>query len=127
MTRLIHGENGLLAAQRITQALFSDEILGLDESDFMQLQQDGLPSSRINRADLAEVPLTQLLVDVELAASGKQIKDALQRSAVFINGEAKSWDHNMRTHDCFALDSAFFGRFYLVKLGKKKYHLFEVA
>lgn len=127
VTRLVHGENGLLAAQRITQALFSDELLGLDESDFMQLQQDGLPSSRINRAGLAEVPLTQLLVDVELAASGKQIKDALQRAAVFINGEAKNWDHNMRTQDCFALGNAFFGRFYLVKLGKKKYHLFEVA
>lgn len=127
MTRLVHGEDGLLAAQRITQALFSDQLIGLDESDFMQLQQDGLPSSRINRTGLAEVPLTQLLVDAELAVSGKQIKDALQRAAVFINGEAKNWDHNMRTQDCFALSNAFFGRFYLVKLGKKKYHLFEVA
>ena len=127
VTRLVHGENGLLAAQRITQALFSDELGGLSESDFMQLQQDGLPSSKIDRAGLLEIPLTQLLVDAGLAASGKQIKDALQRAAVFINGEPRNWDHNMQTQGCFARDNSFFGRFYLVRLGKKKYHLFEVA
>lgn len=127
VTRLVHGDIGLLAAQRITQALFSDELSGLSESDFRQLQQDGLPSSRLVRADLVEIPLTQLLADAELAASGKQIKDALQRSAVFINGAAKTMDDNMQTSDCFSPETAFFECFHLVKLGKKKYHLFEVV
>lgn len=127
VTRLVHGDNGLLAAQRITQALFNDDLLGLSESDFMQLQQDGLPSSLLARSGLADISLTQVLVDAELATSGKQIKDALQRSAVFINGAVKTWDHNMQAQECFASDGAFFGRFYLAKVGKKKYHLFEVA
>jgi tyrosyl-tRNA synthetase len=127
MTRLVHGDAGLLAAQRITQALFSDELAGLGESDFEQLQQDGLPSSKLIRADIAETPLTQILADVEMAASGKQVKDALVRNAVFINGEAKSIDDNMQSEDSFSSDKAFFKRFYLVKLGKKKYHLFDVA
>lgn len=127
VTRLVHGDAGLLAAQRITQALFSDELCGLDEPDFLQLQQDGLPSSKLVRAEIADLPLTQLLADAELAASGKQIKDALARNAVFINGVAKSIDDNMRSTDCFALQNAFFDRFYLVRVGKKKYHLFEVV
>jgi tyrosyl-tRNA synthetase len=127
VTRLVHGDIGLLAAQRITQALFSGELSGLGESDFRQLQQDGLPSSRLMRSDLAAVPLTQLLADAELAPSGKQIKDALQRSAVFINGAAKTMDDNMQAAGCFAAEEAFFDCFYLVKLGKKKYHLFEVV
>lgn len=127
MTRLVHGEAGLLAAQRITQALFSDDLAGLNESDFKQLQQDGLPSSRLERAGLAEAPLTQILADAEMAVSGKQVKDALQRSAVFVNGEAKSLDDNMKSAEVFAEQKAFFGSFYLAKLGKKKYHLFEVA
>jgi tyrosyl-tRNA synthetase len=127
MTRLIHGEEGLLAAQRITQALFSDDLVGLSESDFEQLQQDGLPSSKLVRAEIGDIPLTQILADVEMAASGKQVKDALVRNAVFINGEPKSIDDNMQTANSFAAEKAFFQRFYLVKLGKKKYHLFEVA
>jgi len=127
MTRLVHGDMGLSAAQRITQALFSDDLVGLSETDFEQLQQDGLPSSKLLRADIGETPLTQILADVEMAVSGKQVKDALVRNAIFINGEAKSIDDNMRSANSFSLEKAFFKRFYLVKLGKKKYHLFDVA
>ena len=127
MTRLVHGDEGLLASQRITQALFSDDLASLSESDFEQLQQDGLPSSKLVRADIDETPLTQILADVEMAASGKQVKDALIRNAVFINGEAKSIDDNMQSAVSFVAEKAFFKRFYLAKLGKKKYHLFEVV
>lgn len=127
VTRVVHGDSGLLAAQRITQALFNDELSGLSEADFLQLQQDGLPSSKIDRAQLAGLPLTQLLADAELAASGKQVKDALARNAVLINGVAKSLDDNMNASGAFSIDAAFFGRFYLVKVGKKKYHLFDVV
>ena len=127
VTRLVHGETGLLAAQRITQALFSDELSSLSEADFLQLQQDGLPSSKIGRPQLDSIPLTQLLADAELAASGKQIKDALARSAVLINGAVKSLEDNMKAAESFAIANAFFGRFYLVKVGKKKYHLFDIG
>jgi tyrosyl-tRNA synthetase len=127
MTRLVHGEAGLLAAQRITQALFSDELNGLSETDFEQLKLDGLPSSTMLRSALADIPLTQLLADVEMAASGKQVKDALARNAVFINGVAKSTEDNMNVEQCFDSASAFFDRFYVCKLGKKKYHLFEIT
>ena len=127
MTRLVHGDFGLQSAQRITQALFLDDLQGLSESDFEQLQLDGLPSSRLARIDLSEVPLTQLLAEAEMAASGKQIKDALVRNAVHINGEAKSIDDNMQTMSSFAPEKSFFNRFFLVRLGKKKYHLFDVA
>ncbi len=127
VTRIVHGDAGLLAAQRITQALFNDELSALSEEDFLQLQQDGLPSSKIERTNLDAVPLTQLLADAELAASGKQIKDALVRSAVFVNGVAKSIEDNMKAAEVFASTNAFFGCFYLVKVGKKKYHLFDVV
>ena len=127
MTRLVHGNSGLLAAQRITQALFNDDLQGLGQNDFEQLRLDGLPSSSIERNQLADVPLTQLLADAQMAASGKQVKDALAREAVFINGQPKSAADNMKTLECFAPAASYFGKFYLCKLGKKKYHLFEVS
>lgn len=127
MTQLIHGDEGLAAAQRITQALFSDELSSLSEEDLLQLKQDGLPSTQLQRHSFAEGTLTQVLVDADMASSGKQVKDALQRSAVFINGRAKTQDDNMNLAGCFSVDDAYFGRFFVCRLGKKKYHLFEVV
>jgi tyrosyl-tRNA synthetase len=126
VTRLVHGDEGLAAAQRITDSLFSGEATGLSEGDLEQLRQDGLPSSELDSAALPET-LTQLLSDCGLAGSGKQVKDALQREAVYVNGEALGMAANAEPGSVFAPEKALHGRFYLVRLGKKKYHLFERA
>ena len=125
VTRLVHGREGLEAAQRITEALFQGAIGALSEGDFMQLRQDGLPASTIVRAAFPET-LSQLLTDVGLSGSGKQVKDALGRNAVTVNDRTLGLADNGQASACFAAAEASFGRFYLVKLGKKKYHLFEV-
>lgn len=127
MTRLIHGEAGLLAAERISAALFSGEAAELSAEDYQQLKLDGLPFVELSRSELPERPLTQLLVDVGLATSGKQVKDALGRQAVIINGYAVGVEQNMDVPGCFALERAAHGGFYLVRLGKKRYHLFEIV
>ena len=43
VTRLVHGEDGLQAAKRITECLFSGSLSALSEADFEQLAQDGVP------------------------------------------------------------------------------------
>ena len=126
VTRLVHGQDGLDAAKRITESLFSGTIGGLTEGDVLQLRQDGLPASVIARADFPET-LTQLLADAGMVTSGKQVKDALGRKAVTVNDRILGLEHNGQVPDCFELVHAMFSRFYLVKLGKKKYHLFEVT
>ena len=127
VTRLVHGDEGLLAAQRITQALFSGDLSDLSEADYEQLGQDGLPSSELDVAALAETPMTTLLSDAGVATNGKQVKDALQRQAVIVNGTACGADDNMKAAEIFAAERAVFGRFFMVKLGKKKHHLFKLA
>ena len=124
-TALVHGEQGLNAALRITQALFSGDPNQLSEQDFEQLGQDGLPCSQLSDADLVEKPLTNLLTDCGMAKAGREVKDALGRNSVFINGVAKGAADNMSTQDSFSVEHALYGRFFLVRLGKKKYHLFE--
>lgn len=126
VTRLVHGDEGLAAAQRITASMFSGESSGLSEPDLEQLMLDGLPSSALDAAALPDT-LTQLLTDVGMAASGKQIKDALQREAVIVNGRALGMSDNASPEQVFGADKALYGRFYLVRLGKKKYHLFARA
>ena len=126
VTCLIHGEQGLLAATRISQALFKGDIKQMSESDFDQLQLDGLPSSTLKRIDFPGGSFTQVLADSGIANSGKQVKDALVRQSVLINGDTLGLEHNMDLPACFDLSRGLFGKYYLVKLGKKKYHLFNV-
>lgn len=127
VTRLVHGESGLTAAQRISEVLFSGGIEGLTLEDLEQLKLDGLPYQALNRGDLTDTTLTQVLVDSGMVASGKQVKDALNREAVLINNRAQTAQDNTRPMTCFAEGKALFNRFYLTKLGKKKWQLFEVA
>lgn len=124
VTQLIHGDDGLAAAQRITDAMFSGDIGDLSESDLEQLALDGLPSSKLPE-DFATKPLTSLLADCGMVKAAREAKDALGRQAVLINGSPKSMEDNMATERCFACEFALHGRFFLVKLGKKKNFLFE--
>lgn len=126
MTSMIHGVEGLAAAQRITEALFSGELNALSADDLAQIKLDGLPSSKIVPGELAETPLTTLLAEHGLAVSGKQVKDALQRNSVFVNGAAIGLDANMQVTDIFSPAHAMHGKYFVVRLGKKKYHLFEI-
>ncbi|MEL0637819.1 tyrosine--tRNA ligase [Marinomonas sp. TI.3.20] len=123
-TKLVHGEDGLQAAERITKALFSGQADDLSEQDLEQIQLDGLPSSSLQGVDLAATPLTSLLADAGLAASGKQVKDALQRNSVVVNGQAQGLDNNMDAASIFAAENGYYNKYFLVKLGKKKHHLF---
>ncbi|MGI1672042.1 MAG: tyrosine--tRNA ligase [Neptuniibacter sp.] len=123
-TRLIHGEEGLAAAKRITEALFSGDTSSLSEQDYAQLAQDGLPSSVLDLEAVADSPLTTILSEAGMAPGGKQVKDALQRNAVIVNGTAHGMDDNMNALGVFAAENALFGKYFLVKLGKKKHHLF---
>lgn len=127
VTELIHGERGLQAAKRITECLFSGDLQQMSEDDFDQLRLDGLPSTLLNRSSLAESSLTQVLTESGLVSSGKQVKDALSRQSVWINGDAMSAADNMAVDACFAQARSLYGKYFLVKLGKKKYHLFEVV
>lgn len=126
LTRLIHGEGGLEAAERISQALFSGETAHLDADDYRQLKLDGLPCTVLRRSDLSARPLTQLLSEAGLASSGKQVKDALARQAVLINGLAVGMEQNTEVPACFAAEAARHGCYYLVRLGRRRWHLFEV-
>ena len=70
-TTLVHGDDGLNAALRITEAMFSGELSDLSEQDFEQLCQDGLPSSSLSDLDLQDKPLTNLLVEAGMVKSGR--------------------------------------------------------
>jgi tyrosyl-tRNA synthetase len=124
-TTLVHGQHGLDAALRISKALFSGNPNDLSVKDFEQLGQDGLPTSKLGSADIDDTPLTNLLANCGMVKAGREVKDALARNSVTINSTPMGGEDNMRCGDIFAFEKAMHGRFFLVRLGKKKYHLFE--
>ncbi len=127
VTRLVHGEEALQSAKRITAALFAGDVSELTEQELEQLKLDGLPSSDLHVDALSDLPLTSLFSDSGMAKAGREVMDALGRNAVFVNGRALTKEDNMNAGGIFTNDAALYGRFFLVKLGKKKHHLYEIA
>jgi len=114
VTRLVHGEEGLAAAQRITRSLFNGNLADLTEADFEQLAQDGIPMIALDN----DADLQQALVDAELQPSRGQARKAITQSAITINGEKVS-DPEYAFSDADRL----FGRYTLLRRGKKNYCL----
>ncbi len=118
VTRMVHGESGLEAAQRITQSLFSGNLNELTADDFAQLAQDGMPT--ITLSD--EADLQQALVSAELVPSRGQARTMITSNAVAVNGE-KQADPEYR----FTSEDKLHGRYTLLRRGKKHYCLINWA
>ena len=127
VTELVHGKPGVEAALRISDALFSGDPNKLSKKDFEQMCQDGISSSSVDEEGLLQKPLTQILTDCGMVKAGREVKDALGRHSVFVNGIPQGNSDNMKAREIFSKERALHGRFFLVRLGKKKYHLFESA
>ncbi|MBT8147169.1 MAG: tyrosine--tRNA ligase [Gammaproteobacteria bacterium] len=118
-TRLVHGEEGLEAATRISEALFSGDIQSLTSQDLEQLELDGLPCTT-----LADKPysIVEALVATELARSNKMAREFIGNNAVSANGQAVNSDMLQLVPEQ-ALD----GKFYVLKRGKKLFHLVKIS
>lgn len=112
LTELVHGKGALAAAKRISELLFSGEVARLGESDLAQLAQDGMPSCRIE----GETSLVTLLVESGLANSRRIARELLAAGAISLNGEIRR-DEQLTTAD------RLFGRYLLLRRGKKQYRL----
>ncbi|MFT3735243.1 MAG: tyrosine--tRNA ligase [Rhodocyclaceae bacterium] len=112
-TALVHGDAALAAAQRITQSLFSGDLASLTEADLEQLAQDGVPGVEI---DKSATSLIDALAACGLAKSKSEARTFIQGGSVSINGaKAEALDHQ------FGDAERLFGRFTLLRRGKKQY------
>ncbi|NKB35254.1 MAG: tyrosine--tRNA ligase [Pseudomonadales bacterium] len=115
VTELLHGKEGLSAAVRISDALFSGDISSLTSEDLDQLELDGLPCTEFEGGDKN---IIEVLVDTELAKSNKMAREFIGNNAVNVNGQVvDSVD--------FALSSsiALEGKYFVLRRGKKLFHL----
>ena len=113
VTELVHGKAALEAAQRISASLFSGDLKSLTESDLEQLAQDGMPGVQLEKSVTS---LIDALVASGLAKSKSEARTFVQSKSVCINGQKiEALDHQ------FSAEERLFGRFTLLKRGKKNY------
>ena len=125
MTRLIHGEEALAAAQRISESLFAEDQSHLTESDFEQLALDGLPTFEVSES----LNVVETLVKTGLASSNKEARGFVNSKAVLLNGQAAELNNPNhaaeRPDDAYLLTDAHkrFGKYTIVRRGKRNHAL----
>ncbi|MGG3466377.1 tyrosine--tRNA ligase [Neobacillus pocheonensis] len=113
MTRLIHGEDALEQAIKISQALFSGDVRNLSASEIKQGFKD-VPSY----AAANEENLVDLLVAAKISPSKRQAREDITNGAVTVNGE-KITDTAYFLQETDRIE----GQFTIIRRGKKKYTL----
>ncbi len=117
MTRMIHGEESLQQAIKISAALFSGDVRNLTATEIKQGFKD-VPSFTSN-AD-KETSLVDLLVTTKIVSSKRQAREDIANGAVYVNGERLT-DANYLITKADQIE----GQFTIIRRGKKKYFLIK--
>ena len=115
VTELLHGTAGREAAMRISEALFSGDIASLTAGDVAQLELDGLPYSEIRGS---KEGIVEVLVETKLAKSNKMAREFIGNNAVQVNGQSVD-SADFKLSESNALQ----GKYFILKRGKKLFHL----
>jgi len=123
VTRRLHGETGLAAAQRATEALFGGDVSGLSADDVADVFAD-VPSSELARDRLSGegAALVDVLAECGAASSKSDARRAIEGGGVYVNG-LRVGDVSRR----LGPEDTVEGRFVLLRKGKKNYHLLAVV
>ncbi|MDX8367503.1 tyrosine--tRNA ligase [Cytobacillus sp. IB215665] len=117
VTKLVHGEEALNQAIKISSALFNGEISSLTAEEIKQGFKD-VPSYDFEGE--AEVGLVDLLVMSKISPSKRQAREDIKNGAIYINGErTQEIDRVITNTDRIE------GQFTVIRRGKKKYFLIK--
>ncbi|MGG2086089.1 tyrosine--tRNA ligase [Priestia aryabhattai] len=118
MTTLVHGEEALEQAIRISQALFSGSISELTAEEIKQGFKD-VPSYTHTGEDIV---LIDLLVESKISPSKRQAREDISNGAIYLNGEREQ-----DLQKTVGAEDRIEGQFTVIRRGKKKYTLIQYA
>lgn len=117
MTRLIHGEESLQQAIKISEALFSGDVKNLSAAEIKQGFKD-VPSYEVKEE--TEANLVDLLVAAKISPSKRQAREDITNGAVSLNGEkVTDSSYSLQAEDKIE------GKYTIIRRGKKKYYLIK--
>lgn len=115
VTRLVHGDDAVVSAEKITQALFSGDVTQLNEEELVEALGD-MPTTVVTGE--AESPLLDLLITIQAAPSKRQARQDIESGAVYLNGERQTAVDFVLTPE-----HRLHGKYVVLRRGKKNYYL----
>lgn len=118
MTKMVHSEEALQQAIKISDALFSGDIKELSVQEIEQGFKD-VPTFKMEKADIG---LVDLIVQAKISPSKRQAREDIQNGAIYINGERqKEIGYEITAAD--RIEDVFT----IIRRGKKKYTLIDFS
>jgi tyrosyl-tRNA synthetase len=115
VTSMVHGAPAVRDAEAISAALFAGDIGTLSEPQLAQASA-GMPSTALGTGDASSLGLVDLLVRVGLADSKRNARELLSAGAIQVNGRRAD------ATAAVAQAGALFGKYLILRKGKKTYH-----
>ncbi|RIU89750.1 tyrosine--tRNA ligase [Oceanobacillus picturae] len=114
MTVIVHSEEALEQAKKISASLFSGDLKDLSGVEIKQGFKDVPTHERAKE----EVGLIDLLVEAKISSSKRQAREDIQNGAIYVNGErVQDLQHIIGQEDRIE------DEFTIIRRGKKKYTL----
>lgn len=113
VTRIVHGENGLTTALRVTEGAAPGSKTQLDLQVLEALSKD-MPSHLLKLSEILNVKLIDLIAQVGLQPSKGEARRLLRNGGVYLNNE-QIMDENIT----ISPDNLIEGRLFLLAVGKK--------
>lgn len=115
LTLLVHGEEGLESAKRITKTLFDGEITKLSFDEMKEALHDA-PSALISDGQ----PLADTLVEAGIAKSKREAREWIRQGSIQVNGsKVQALDFIVKKED------AFNQKLTIIKKGKRSWFVCE--
>ena len=116
VTALVHSKEASQQAQRISHALFYGEFGALGEEEILQ----GFHDVPTHSMETEYLPLVDLLVESKVCSSKREARQDVQNGAIYINGDrCTELDRTLGTGD------GLYGKYLIIRRGKKKYTLVQ--
>ena len=115
LTKFIHGEKHLKRVQKISEALFYNNLKNLTTDELKEGLND-VPTAKIENEK--ELNIVDFLVKTGVSSSKRQAREDLTNKAIVLNGEIVTDLNRILT-----LADALIENIFIVRRGKKNYHL----
>ena len=116
VVKIVHSEEDAEEAKKMSEVLFSNNFASLKEESLKEL----FANAKIEVKE--SMKLEDLFIFIKAASSKREAREFIKNNAVSVNGE--------KVNDAlkeFNKNDALFGKYLVVKRGKKNYYLVEIA
>jgi tyrosyl-tRNA synthetase len=123
VTRMVHGDEALGHARRISQLFFGEDVATLSADEVLQVVSEA-PATDLPASELAAagIPLSDLLVRTGLAASRNEARRLIEAGSIYLSNRPLT-----EPRRAIGLADSIDDKILLLRRGKSNYHLVRIV